>query len=273
MSEGVVLGMDEADYHQHPAFSASKAKTILDSPARFKHEYLDGNRVYKKAFDLGSAVHHKVLGTGYPLDVYDFDSWRKAEARAKRDESRAAGRIPMLKHEMGPVDAMAEAVLANGLARKLFEREGNAEASVFAEHLGIPLRCRFDYLPDEGGIVVDLKTTSGSASPGGFAKTAADLRYHVARGHYLDVLKRATRRDAEMVFIVVETAPPHLVGVRQLNQEFAEMGEAESMEARDIYRACLESGEWPGYPEIIRLVQPPMWAVYDHQDRFGEKEQ
>ena len=61
-----MLGMSEAEYHAHPAFSASKAKAILDSPARFKWEYIDGNREQKKAFDVGSAVHAKVLGTGYP---------------------------------------------------------------------------------------------------------------------------------------------------------------------------------------------------------------
>lgn len=273
MHDGVVLGMSEAEYHAHPAFSASKAKSILDSPARFKWEYIDGNREEKKAFDVGSAVHSKVLGTGYPVAVLEFDSFRTKGAQAARDKARAAGQIPMLKHEMQPINAMAEAVLKNRVARKLFEREGNAEASVFAEHLGLELRCRFDYLPDEGGIVVDLKTTSGSASPGGFAKTAADLRYHVARGHYLDVLKRATDRDAEMVFVVVETKAPYLVGVHQLSREFADMGEAEALEARDIFKQCLDTGEWPGYPETISLVQPPMWAVYEHQDRFGEQNQ
>lgn len=270
MTAGVVLGMDEAEYHSHPALSASQVKAILDSPARFKYEYLDGHRQYKAAFDLGSAVHQKVLGTGYPLDVFEFDSWRTAEARAKRDESRAAGRIPMLKKDMADVDAMAEAVLAQPLARKLFEQEGNAEASVFAEQLGIPLRCRFDFLPNEGRIAVDLKTTSGLASPSGFARDAAEYRYHVQRGHYLDVLQRATGRAVEMVFVVVETKAPHLVGIHQLNRDFADMGLTEALEARDTYKRCKETGEWPGYPPTINLVQPPMWAVYEHQDRFGE---
>lgn len=271
--EGVVLGMSEAEYHAHPAFSASKAKAILDSPARFKWEYLDGNRETKKAFDVGSAVHAKVLGTGYPIEVLDYSNYRTGAAQAARDKARAAGQIPMLKHEMKPIDAMAEAVLAHQMGRKLFELEGDAEASVFAEHLGIPLKCRFDYLTKDRPISVDLKTTSDLASPAGFSRTAAKYRYHVARGHYLDVLKRATDRDAEMVFVVVETAAPHLVGVYQLTRDFAEMGEAEALEARDIYKRCLDTGEWPAYSQAISLVDAPMWAVYEHQDRFGEQNQ
>lgn len=270
MTAGVVLGMDEAKYHAHPALSASQIKVLLDSPARFKYEYIDGHREVKKSFDVGSAVHSRVLGTGHAVRVLQFDSYRTSMAKAARDEARAAGEIPMLAHEMAPIDAMAEAVLAHPIARKLFEREGNAEASVFAEQLGIPLRCRFDYLPDEGNITVDLKTTSDLASPAGFARAAARYRYHVQRGHYLDVLERATGRTAEMVFVVVETAAPHLVGVHQLARDFADMGEVEALAARDLYKQCVESGEWPGYPTTINLVQPPMWAVYEHQDQFGE---
>lgn len=265
--------MSEAEYHAHPAFSSSKAKAILDSPARFKWEYVDGNREQKKAFDVGSAVHAKVLGTGYPVAVLNFANYRTGAAQAARDKARAAGQIPMLKHEMKPIDDMAEAVLAHPMARKLFELAGDSEASVFAEHMGIELKCRFDHLAAERPIAVDLKTTSDGASPHGFARSAAKYRYHVQRGHYLDVLKRATDRDAEMVFVVVETAAPHLVGVYQLTRDFADMGEAEALEARDIYKRCMDTGEWPGYSQAISLVDAPMWAVYEHQDRFGEQNQ
>ena len=269
---GVVPGLPEDDYRSYPAFSASEAKVILDSPARYEWEYLKGNRVEKSAFDVGSAVHAKVLGVGHDVAVLDFDNYRTKAAQDARKEARDAGRIPMLAHEMAPVDAMAEAVLAHGMARRLLEIPGQPEVSVFADADGLPVKCRFDYLPDAGPITVDLKTTAGSASPAGFAKAAADHLYHVQRGHYLDVLERATGRVAEMVFIVVEKQAPYLVGVHQIDREFADMGEVEMRAARDLYRRCLESGVWPGYPETINLVQPPVYAIYQHQDKFGENQ-
>ncbi|NLA66218.1 MAG: hypothetical protein GX862_09955 [Leucobacter sp.] len=131
-------------------------------------------------------------------------------------------------------------------------------------------RARFDYLPDEGNIAVDIKTTV-DASPGGFAKGAANFGYHIQRGHYLDVLKHATGRTVEMLFVVVEKTAPHLVAVHQLSQEFADMGEAEALEARDIWRRCIETGEWPGYEMKVNLLLPPMYAVYNFQDRYGEQ--
>lgn len=269
--EGLVLDLPNAEYHAHKSLSATGAKTLLESPAKYKYEVLDGHKQYKAAYDLGSAVHAKVLGVEDEVEVFHFESWRTKEAREARDASRDAGRVPMLAHELGPVDAMAEAVLSHGLARKILERPGNAEASLFGTtESGVPVRCRFDYLPDDGGVVADLKTTSGKATKSAFAKSAVDYGYDVARGHYLDVLELVTGRAAEMLFIVVETAAPHLVAVHQLNEEFARMGENKAREARDIYRACMSSGEWPGYPEEIGLVQAPMYAIYDYQERFGE---
>ncbi len=157
--EGVVYDLPNEEYHAQESLSATGAKTLLKSPAKYKYEVIDGHEQYKKSYDLGSAVHAKVLGVDDEVEVFQFDSWRTKEAREARDESRQAGRVPMLAHELGPVDAMAEAVLGHGLARKLMERPGRSEVSMFGESNGVPLRCRFDRLPNEGHIAVDLKTT------------------------------------------------------------------------------------------------------------------
>lgn len=268
--EGVVLDLPNAEYHAHKSLSATGAKTLLKSPAKYKYEVLDGNKQYKASFDLGSAVHAKVLGVEGEVRVLDFDSFRTNDAKEARDQARADGLVPMLKKDMAEVDAMAESVLGHMPARKLMEREGNAEVSLFTEQIGVPLRCRFDWLPDEGNIVADLKTTAGEATATEFAKQAARFGYDIARGHYLDVLERVTGRTAEMLFIVVETEPPHLVNVIQLDRDFAAMGEAKALAARDVYRHCLETGEWPGYPEKVALARAPHFSIVEYQERFGE---
>lgn len=277
--EGIVYGMPEAEYHAPTdELSSTGAKLILESPAKYKHQVVDGNRVHRDSYDVGTAVHTKVLGVGLaavtcpPELLASNGAMSTKEARAWKAEQQAAG-IPVVSAgELALIDAMAEAVLRHSLAKKLFERAGRAEVSVFAEHLGVKNRARFDYLPDDGGIAVDLKTTV-DASPAGFAKSAANFGYHIQRGHYIDVLSRAVGRDVEMLFVTVEKDAPHLVGVHQLNQEFADMGAAEALEARDVYKRCIETGDWPGYPEKINLLPPPVYAVYAYQDRYGEQGQ
>jgi hypothetical protein len=166
---------------------------------------------------------------------------------------------------------MAEAVLAHPIARALFERDGHAEVSIFDEYLGVKRRGRLDYLPNEGGFAVDLKTTM-DASKNGFARSMVKFGYHIQRGHYLDILERVTGRELDMRFVAVEKQAPYLVNVHSLNEEFASMGVTEAMQAVDVYRACMESGEWPGYPLEINVLQPPVYAIYDYQDRYESEE-
>lgn len=276
--EGIVYGLPELEYHApKDELSSTGAKLLLESPAKFKYQVLDGNRVHRGGFDLGTAVHTKVLGVGGRFITYPDEHLTpsgnvstKAETKAWEDERRAAGKIILTPNEGRMVDKMAEAVKANPVARRLFERPGHPEVSVFDEYLGVKRRGRFDYLPDDGGIAVDLKTTV-DASKAGFARAAARYGYHIQRGHYLDILKRLGR-EVDMLFVAVEKEPPYLVQVHRLSPEFAEMGETEAMAAVDTYRRCVDSGVWPGYPDEVAILEPPVFAVYNYQDKYEREE-
>ncbi|UFS59501.1 PD-(D/E)XK nuclease-like domain-containing protein [Subtercola endophyticus] len=262
----LVTDMNEATYHARPELSSTQARQILDSPARFEYARTHP-QAPKKAFDLGSAVHSKVLGVGYGIEVLNFESWRSKDAQIARDETYAAGLIPMLPHELGPVDEMSEAILSHKTARQIFEQDGIAEASVFATDptTGVPLRARFDWFAP---VCADLKTTAKDASKDTFAKTVASFGYDTQRGHYLDTLRFATGETRELVFVVVETNPPHLVAVHQLDRIFADMGHLKARRAREIYAECTESGVWPGYPDEVQLVIPPTWLVYQDAEKY-----
>lgn len=275
--DGLVYGMPEHEYHAPvDELSSTGAKLILESPAKFDWQVRQGNRVHRDAYDLGTAVHTKVLGTGHaavtcPPDLLDkTGGMRTAAAKEWKEQQQAAG-IPVVSaDDLTVIDRMAEAVMAHPTARMLFERPGNAEVSVFDDYLGVKRRGRFDYLPDDGGIAVDLKT-SLDASVRGFAKSAVAFGYHIQRGHYLDILSRLGR-EADMLFVVVEKTAPYLTAVHRLSEQFAEMGHAEALEAVDVYRRCMDSGVWPGYPDEVTEVMPPVYAIYDYQDRYENDE-
>lgn len=275
--EGIVYGMPEAEYHAPTdELSSTGAKLILQSPAKFKHQILDGNRVISSGFDLGTAVHTKVLGTGIPAAVCPPElldktgGMRTADARAWKAAQVAAGIPVVTAAELSKVVAMAESVLAHPVARKLLERPGHPEVSIFDEYLGVKRRGRIDYLPAEGGIAVDLKSAE-DASNGGFARATAKYGYQIQRGQYLDILLRLGRA-LDMLFIVVEKEAPYLVNVHRLSPEFADMGHTEALEAVDIYRRCIETNEWPGYPAEVNILEPPVYSVYDFQDRYEREE-
>lgn len=272
---GIVPGVPEAEYHSNPALSSTGARLLLDSPARFQWAQTHP-QAPKAAFDLGSAVHSQVLGTGYGVVELDFPDFRTNAAKEARDAVYAAGQIPILAGDAGmaEVKAISESVLAHPTARAFLEQAGIAEASVFATcpDTGVAVRARYDFLPNAGSgqrRCVDLKTTGKSASPSEFAKTAANFGYDVKDGWYTDTLKFVTGEDAAMVFIVVETTAPYLVAVHQLDREYRDMGKVKALAARMTFRDCTEADEWPGYPPTVNLLAPPVFAIYDYQDRFS----
>lgn len=272
---GIVLDMPETDYHAHPALSSTGARRLLESPARFQYERTHAQPP-KAAFDLGHAVHAKVLGVGAEVAVIPDEILAANGAvstKAAKEfigEARAAGLVPIKSAVADEVNAMAESVLAHPTASLLLAQAGSPEASVFATDpdTEVEMRARFDFLATGGRtpVAVDLKTAA-DASPAGFAKAAASHGYHVQRGHYLDTYQFAGGDPLEgFAFVVVETTAPYLVAVYRLNTEWEDIGLAQAREARTTYRQCLDTNTWPGYGDDIQSLMAPFWLIAEYQE-------
>lgn len=282
--EGVIHGLDEATYHARPELSSTEARLILDSPAKYRWKKDHPPLVApSKKFDVGSAVHSLVLGTGYeavPIPAEYLAANGAASTTAAKNfiaEVRAMGKIPLKEAEFQPIKDMAESVLANPSAGALFSQEGTAEVSVFATDpvTGVACRARFDFLPTQGSrriVAVDLKSTA-DASPEAFEKSIANYGYDTQRAHYLDVYSWATGpmpvgMEPELVFVAVEKEPPYLTAVYQLTPQWAAMGHTKAAHARALYADATQSGVWPGYPTEINFIAPPQWALYKHEEKY-----
>lgn len=273
----VIDGMSDAEYHADPveagSLSSSGARTILKSPALFDWER--EHRVEKTTYDVGHAAHAKVLGVGSPVIAYPDEhltpsgnASTKVATLAWAKDQRAAGLVPVTPDQMVDVDAMAEAILDHTLARSLIEAPGASEQSMFAPdpETGVWLRARIDRLPDQDGsqtLALDLKTST-SADPREFQRSAAEYGYDVQSEWYQHVL-RLTRGDVDtaFLFVVVEKAAPYLVSVIELDAEFAAIGRARMRRAIDTFKTCRDADDWPGYEEIVHLVDPPRWLAYE----------
>lgn len=270
--------MHEDDYHGGPEFSASAAKEILRSPAHYKNVYLDGNKKSSKAFDIGTAVHAKVLGVGaqavaYPEKVLAANGAASTgEAKKWAAEQRAAGLVPVKQSEFDQINAMSESVLSHPDIYPALEQAGWAEASVFAcdPDTGLELRCRFDFLPEDHPMALDLKKTT-DASLKGFTRSIEDFMYDVQHGHYMDVAEYADLWVEDLIFVAVEDKAPFLANPIRLEPEWIEMGKVRARAARTRLLQCRERGEWPGYPPGVKRASPPPWAINRFQDEMSEE--
>ena len=280
--EGIIRDLSEAEYHSHAALSSTEARLILDSPAKYRWKKDHPPLVPpSKKFDVGTAVHSKVLGTGVEAVIIPTEllaSNGAASTTAAKTfiaEARAAGKVPLKSEEFEPINAQAENVLANPTARALFDQPGAAEVSVFADIDGVAVRARFDFLPEQGErrrVAVDLKTAR-DASPRGFTRSIAEYGYETQRQWYLDTLNTVTGpmpegMEPEMVFVAVEKDAPYLVGIYQLPTIWTAMGATKAARARRIYAECTETGVWPGYPLDVQLLSPPTWLIYQHEEDY-----
>lgn len=269
--------MSEHEYHSRPELSSTGARLLLESPAKFKYRQ-DNPLSGRVAFDVGTAVHTKVLGIGAGIIEYPEEHLTpsgfvstKAATLNWADARRSEGLTPISPADAEVVNGMAEAVLAHPMARALLEMEGQREVSVFSEVEGVPVRARFDALTDgDKRIGVDLKTTRKKAEHRDFARAATDLGYHIQEAWYTEALEAEGIELDGFVFIVVEKEAPFLVGVNQLDVIFRGMGSSATREARKRWRECTASGEWPGYSENIQLASPPAWAAMLSEELYGE---
>lgn len=271
MKAGVHFEIPEGAYHRDPALGSTSIRDILKSPAKF-NEYRHDPLQPTEAMQLGTAVHAKVLDTPSPVVVLKFESYRTKAAQKERDDALDAGMVPVLESsdKLTVIDAMAEAVLAHRGARDILESATGREVSLFATDpaTGVDIKARFDVYGDTCG---DLKTAT-DASPHGFAKAVANHRYDVQQEHYQKVRELLGLGRTPFRFITVESSRPYLVAVHKLDDQWEEIGDVWATAGRRIYRECTDAGIWPGYGNDIHELHPPMWLIYEHQDRFESQE-
>lgn len=282
--ERIVYGLEEAAYHRRPELSSTGARSLLPeykgSPKKF--QWARAHRRESRAFDVGHAVHSKVLGVGSEIVTYPPEHLTpsgnvstKAATMAWESEQRANGLVPIGPADALHIDAMAEAVLAHPVARDYFEEATDREVSVFADVDGVPSRARFDAISPSAAArvtAVDLKTTE-DATKAGFERSVAKWGYEVQQAHYEAVYEAATGGTIdEFVFVAIEKSGPYEVAVHKLPEVWVDMGKEKAAQARRIYAECTETGVWPGYPEGVTYLDPPTWLMFDHETRYEQQE-
>lgn len=279
-------------YHGDPApepsLSSSIAKVLISETPL--HAWTASPRLnpqfepeVKKAFDIGTAAHRLVLGVGDDFEAIP-DGMLSSNGAASTKEAkefitdcRARGVTPLKEAEVEVIHHIASKVGAALREMNMPIDPDHSEVAMLAQFDGVWNRCMFDNLPPGKTYALDLKTTAGSVHPDALAKTVADRGYDVSAAHYLRILKELTGEERTMRFVFVEKAPPFEVSVVELwsdgtmrpasdykpdetlTEDWFADAEQKLGRARRQWRACLDSGEWPGYPRRVAQIAAPIW--------------
>ncbi|WP_035696901.1 PD-(D/E)XK nuclease-like domain-containing protein [Glycomyces tenuis] len=274
-----VYDIPEDVYHADPvpdgSLSSTGARAILPpgTPAKFHWE--QAHRTHKTVWDIGTAAHALVLGTGPEIVIIDADSYRTKDAKEKRDSAYGDGKVPLLIDEYEDVLSMVQTINRHPVAGPLLAAgTGLPEQSLFwvDETTSVWCRARLDWIkpaPDGGRLIVaDVKTTT-AADIASIEKAIANFGYHQQLAFYLDGVRAlGLHPDPAAVLVFVEKASPHLVHVVQLDGYTLRLGELKNRRALETFAACAESGTWPGYPTDITTVSLPAWAERTESEEY-----
>lgn len=217
-------------------------------------------------FDLGTVVHELLLRGNDVREVGDFADWRTNTAKEWRDEVRASGRIPILAGQNERVEAMLVRVREQLDAFELevpLLSDGEPELDLEWEERGVRCKARVDWLRHDFRAIEDLKTTSRSASPEGFARRLYDMGADVQAAFYLrgvwTLSEGSLTRAPEFRWIVAETEAPYCVSVVTPGADVLALANAKVDRALELWARCVEQDSWPGYPAVVHTAELPPW--------------
>jgi len=268
---GIHDTMSSAEYHgDRNAISKSGLDLIHKSPAHLRYA-LDHpeERSETPAMQKGSLVHSLVLEPDKMAETYAVMPPTIKQRRGKEYEAfkaSAGDRIIITADFKAEAQRIADAVLSNPVAHEIVQKAEYIEQSIFAEEFetGVLCKCRPDIRI--GSHIYDLKTTS-NAHQRSFSHSARNFRYHVQAAFYSDVCKWAGIEVEAFGFIAVDTQdmPYQCVVYHHMDTDAIQRGQAEYMDDLRRYAECLESGEWPGYPNEHEFLSLAGYA-YDSMD-------
>lgn len=258
-----------AEYHSGPGISKSHLDCIAGkSPLHYWHKYLNPDREPEEptpAKVLGSAIHSIILEPDLFDEEFAINPGIERRSNAGKAEYAAflaenAGKTIITDEQAQACYAVRDAVHRHPLARGLLQ-SGKAEQSFYAidPETGELIKCRIDYLPDNGSMIVDVKSTE-DASPGGFGKSAANYRYPLQTAWYQDVLDACVGEHPEhWVFLAFEKEPPYAIGVYFADP--VDVQRARVAGRRDLQRIVehKRAGVWPDYGTEALPLQLPTW--------------
>lgn len=253
--------MDDREYHALPRLSASGAKTLLKSPARYRHERQHPTKP-TAAMEFGTMFHALVLepdvfAARYALGPQVDRRTKEGKAASEQWAVDNPGRIAVPGDDWDRVHAMARAVEVSGAGDLM--TGGRMELPVLWERDGAELKAKIDCLTDDR--IVDLKSTSVEDEDS-LHRASWQHGYHISAAAYQEAAEILTGKRLGKVFVFVQSSAPHDVIVLEAGDEFIARGRALWDRAIRTYAACVEYDDWPGMASTFTrtTLEPPKWA-------------
>jgi len=265
----------QADPCPEPSLSAGICCELIQrSPlhAYYAHPKLNPNfkREQDSVLDSGSIAHALLLEGGTDrLIVVEADDWRTKAAREQRDAAWAEGKMPVLAAKLDTITAMVKAAKAYVAASELagiFDN-GEPELTLLWQEGKAWCRARPDWWTNDRQIMLDYKSTSGSAEPNAWIRNQLlPSGYDVQASFYRRGAKVLVGALPDFIFLVQENAEPFACSLIGMAPALVDLADRKVEWALTLWKNCIERNEWNGYPSAICHAEPPDYAVRSFEE-------
>ncbi len=289
MKPGIYPGLSFEEYKSIPAINKSGLDEIASSPLHYWANYLDPEREPRgstASMVLGTAIHTRTLEPEKfwdryvlePVDAPKRPSSSQLNAKKPSPETieaiefwarfnrEAEGKEILSRDHFETCEKVAQAVRKSAAATELL-REGTSEVTVIWEtkvmladgsEVQVPCKARIDFL--SALAILDVKSTQ-SAGPGPFARSVVNYRYHMQAAFYSDGLRAAIGEDRPFIFLAFETSAPYACAFYLADEVMIDVGRKLYLPLIQKYAEAVHRNEWPGYPDEIKTLSLPAWAI------------
>lgn len=264
-------------YGEYSSFDGVRYGTLIamdECPKLARHRELMPEHEPTDALILGQAMHYRILQPEYYLSavaVAPEINRRTNAGKAEWEEFQQANadKVILKPDQAETVEAMGQEVWKLKTVDKLLSG-AECEVSLLWEDKDTGVRCkgRPDAYREDLGCVIDLKTTRG-AGRYNFMKSIAQYGYHRQAAWYMEGLKALGKKAEIFVFIAVEKEAPYLCAVYQLKQSAIDIGMTKNRESLRKYQACSQANYWPGYTDMVDVIDLPEWAQKQEEQTYG----
>jgi len=285
-SQGLFLDMPNADYHgNHPHIGSSGFKLLERSPAHYWAANIDPDRERKEPtalMKIGTAWHSAVFEPDdferIYIQVPEGLDRRTKEGKALWAELEASGKEPLSADGWAQIKAMAAAAHAHPVTKVIMDQPGGVgEASFFwvDEETGAPCRVRPDYAVEPcklfpNGLIIDGKSSDDS-SPEAFARNCWNSQMYYQAAFYSDGMQRCWRTPEPPAFMWLsqERDAPYATAYYAASADLVSYGRKKYRHLLRVFARCLDTGQWPGYPQTVQSLELPTWAAKIVQDEVA----
>lgn len=265
--------MPAEKYHAHASVSSSLVKMLCEKTPAHVRQHMQHPPPSSHALALGTVTHTAILEPDALEARYFPAEWPGRNTKAGKiahefaeDVARSEGKELIARSDFDAARRMRDSVHQHPEAR-LVLCKGKPEVSIFAEdpESGCQLRSREDWAPEGFDVIVDLKTCR-DASPRWFGRDAFRLMYPVSAYHYRRVRAIETGREADFMWIAVESEPPYAVACYYAEPDVMLWGSQRWRAAMQTLKDCRRSGQWPAFSDQSTPLEMPAWARAELQD-------